>query len=144
MEQGVSSVYALLNQAQDLEDMDDSIYSSDVDNESSFESDKALSLGSIRIRNETAKVEKKEQALELRRLVARQALSFIKWQLVVTNVFFGGYLMGMFLVIHAPIPSEVMVGWFSSTIVEVIGILWVIARSLFPFRDRHRNRESEK
>lgn len=144
MEQGVSSVYALLNQAQDLEDMDNSVYPSVVDNESSFENDKALSLGSIRLRNETAKVEKKEQALELRRLVAKEALSFIKFQLIITNVFFGGYLVAMLFCVHAAIPSEVMVGWFSSTIVEVIGILWVIARSLFPFRDRHRNRESEK
>ena len=44
---------------------------------------------------------------------------------------------------HA-VPSNVMVAWMASTFVEVIGILWVITRSLFPFNDAYRDRDGEK
>src|SRR3712207_6305974 len=101
-------------------------------------------MASIRVRNETAKVEKKEQALQLRKLIATKALGFIKWQLIATNIFFGFYLVCYLSVLHLAVPPAVMVGWLSSTIVEVIGILWVIARSLFPFHDKFRDHSSER
>lgn len=48
------------------------------------------------------------------------------------------------LVLKQYVPTEVLITWLSSTIVEIIGILWVIARSLFPFHDRHRDAKGEK
>ncbi len=42
------------------------------------------------------------------------------------------------------ISGEVIIGWMTASLVEVIGVLWVIARSLFPFRDTHRDKNSEK
>ena len=42
------------------------------------------------------------------------------------------------------IPTEVVLGWLSASLIEIIGVLWVIARSLFPFRDKRRDTPSEK
>lgn len=42
------------------------------------------------------------------------------------------------------VPSEILISWMSATVVEVIGLMWVIARSLFPFRDKQRDKEAEK
>ena len=42
------------------------------------------------------------------------------------------------------IPTEVIISWMGATTAEIIGILWVIARSLFPFRDEHRSTDLEK
>lgn len=42
------------------------------------------------------------------------------------------------------IPTEVVLGWLSASLIEIIGVLWVIARSLFPFRDKRRDTSSEK
>lgn len=33
------------------------------------------------------------------------------------------------------IPPQIVIGWMMATLVEVIGILWVIARSLYPMHD---------
>lgn len=65
------------------------------------------------------------------------------WQLVVTNVVVFGYVFFSFWFNHA-VPSNVMVAWMTSTFVEIIGILWVITRSLFPFNDAYRDRDGEK
>lgn len=54
-----------------------------------------------------------------------------------------GYVIFSFWFDHA-VPSNVMVAWMASTFVEVIGILWVITRSLFPFNDAYRDRDGEK
>ena len=54
-----------------------------------------------------------------------------------------GYVFFSFWFDHA-VPSNVMVAWMASTFVEVIGILWVITRSLFPFNDAYRDRDGEK
>ena len=60
-----------------------------------------------------------------------------------TNATIVAYIVTM-LVLKQDVPTQVLITWLSSTIVEIIGILWVIARSLFPFRDRHRDTEGEK
>lgn len=54
-----------------------------------------------------------------------------------------GYVFFSFWFDHS-VPSNVMVAWMASTFVEVIGILWVITRSLFPFNDAYRDRDGEK
>lgn len=48
------------------------------------------------------------------------------------NIFFGFYLWQ----IRAHMDSAVMIAWLSASVVEVVGILWVIARNLFPYRDK--------
>lgn len=60
------------------------------------------------------------------------ALIFVGVQLAVANLFFGWYLWFN----RADPDRAIMAAWLTSTVVEVIGILWVIARNLFPYRDR--------
>lgn len=45
---------------------------------------------------------------------------------------------------NAGVPSEILIAWMSASVVEVIGLVWVIARSLFPFHDGPRNKAAEK
>lgn len=72
----------------------------------------------------------KEQDIALKKILARASVTFVAFQLVVANVFFGFYLW------HARehTPEPIMMAWLSATVVEVIGILAIIARSLFPGR----------
>ena len=42
------------------------------------------------------------------------------------------------------IPTEVIISFIGATTAEIIGILWVIARSLFPFQDENRSADLEK
>lgn len=101
-------------------------------------------------RREEAKIEKleaknrrREQENELRVTIANQIIGFVAAQLVLTNMLAWLYALVM-LARDETIPSEVIVAWLSSTIVEIIGLLWVVARSLFPFRDKRRNADAEK
>lgn len=80
------------------------------------------------LRELDAKNARREQENGLRKKVATWSLWFVLGQLVVRQC----------------VPTEVLVTWLSSTIVEIIGILWVIARSLFPFRDRRHDTEGER
>lgn len=105
--------------------------------------DEHLSLQSVRLRIKAAKAQKKEDENNLRKTLAEKALLYIKWQLIATNV---GFILCLILFpfVHYAITSEVFMAWFTATIVEIIGILWVIARSLFPFHDRKRDKKAEK
>ncbi len=95
------------------------------------------------LRELDAKNTRREQENQLRKKVATWSLWFVLGQLVVTNTTIVAYIVTM-LVVRQCVPTEVLVTWLSSTIVEIIGILWVIARSLFPFRDRRHDTEGEK
>lgn len=86
---------------------------------------------------------RREQENQLRKKVATWSLWFVLGQLVVTNATIVVYI-GFMLVRKQYVPTEVLITWMTSTIVEIIGILWVIARSLFPFRDKHHDIEGEK
>lgn len=103
----------------------------------------AESMAAIRLRIEKLKADREEQSNKLRDEVATKSLKFVTWQLVVTNVVVFGYVFFSFWFNHA-VPSNVMVAWMTSTFVEIIGILWVITRSLFPFNDAYRDRDGEK
>ncbi|MFU0569648.1 hypothetical protein [Gardnerella vaginalis] len=105
--------------------------------------DEHLSLQSVRLRIKAAKAQKKEDENNLRKTLAEKALLYIKWQLIATNV---GFILCLILfpLVHYAITSEVFMAWFTATIVEIIGILWVIARSLFPFHDSKRDKKAEK
>lgn len=103
----------------------------------------AESMAAIRLRIEKLKADREEQSNNLREKVATKSLKFVTWQLVVTNVVVFGYVFFSFWFDHK-VPSDVMVAWMASTFVEVIGILWVITRSLFPFNDAYRDKDGEK
>lgn len=97
----------------------------------------------IRLRIETLRADREEQSIALRARVARWALWFVLGQLVVTNLAIVCYI-GWSCWKTKSVPSEILITWLTSTIVEIIGILWVIARSLFPFNDHHRDKEAEQ
>ncbi|MGU3654093.1 hypothetical protein [Mycolicibacterium sp. A43C] len=94
--------------------------------ENEEDSDSALRAVELRLRN--AQVANEEQDLSLRRMVARWSIGFVCAQLVAANGFFGWYLWFNNI---APDP-KVMIAWLTSSVIEVIGIVAVIARSLFP------------
>ena len=95
------------------------------------------------LRKLDAKNTRREQENQLRKKVATWSLWFVLGQLIVTNATIVVYI-GFMLVRKQYVPTEVLITWMTSTIVEIIGILWVIARSLFPFRDKHHDIEGEK
>lgn len=101
------------------------------------------SIAAIRLRVEKLKADREEQSNKLRERVATKSLKFVTGQLVVTNFVVFGYVFLSFWFDHS-VPSDVMVAWMASTFVEVIGILWVITRSLFPFNDAYRDKDGEK
>lgn len=98
---------------------------------------------SAHIRKLDAKNQRREQENQLRATIAQRVIDFVAGQLILTNMLAWLYVLVM-LARHDPIPSEVIIAWLSSTIVEIIGLLWVMARSLFPFRDRRRDKDAEK
>lgn len=94
--------------------------------------------------NEATRLENEQRDLEneLRRTLGLTAIKFVAGQLIVCDTVFALYVnYAMNMGWH--IPNEVIIGWMAASLVEIIGILWVIARSLFPFRDRHRDRDAE-
>lgn len=95
------------------------------------------------LRKLDAKNTRREQENQLRKKVATWSLWFVLGQLVVTNATIVIYI-GFMLAMKKYVPTEVLITWLSSTIVEIIGILWVIARSLFPFHDGHRDTKGER
>lgn len=92
-------------------------------------------------RKKKAKAEKLEQETErlksenkIRTLLGKAAIALVTGQLVVCDIAIIAY--GVATVSGgATIPTQVVIGWMTATLVEVIGILWVIARSLYPMHD---------
>lgn len=80
---------------------------------------------------------------KLRNRLGTAAIVFVSVQLGVCNI---GIIIYFCYCISRGwgIPTNVILGWMAATLVETIGILWVIARSLFPFRDTYRNKQAEK
>lgn len=161
-------INALLAEAQRLEDLTKSRYSADpgsvgppIDVGSSsaqnrfdgddpdladpdsadtgMEESTELALEAVRIRLERHKLKQLRQDRMLRKSIAAWAIGFVAFQLLFANLSFGFFLWHN----RAEPDASIMIAWLSSTVVEVVGILWVIARSLFPFNDRHRDREAE-
>lgn len=85
-----------------------------------------------RAREKLQRLIKTNQRLKLRRLIANWAIFFVIIQLACSNVFFWLYLREN----HYTVQPQVMIAWLSACVIEVIGILMVIARSLFPKRDK--------
>lgn len=96
------------------------------------DSESALLAVELRLRN--AHVANEEQDLNLRRMVAKWSIGFVCAQLVFSNLFVGWYLF-----FNRVTPdAKIMTVWLASSVVEVIGIVVVIATSLFPGRKRKR------
>src|SRR5437588_10711951 len=72
------------------------------------------------------------QTLRFRDLYGWTLLAALVAQLMAADVVFVLYAAWG---VHWRIPSAVMSAWLSATVVEVIGVVYVITKSLFPLRD---------
>lgn len=89
------------------------------------------------------KTQRAEDNNRLRKLMVHWALLFVGWQIVICDLVMAGYVITELCKNH-PIAPQVIMAWLSTSLVEVIGILWVIARNLFPFHDKYRNKKAER
>lgn len=96
----------------------------------------------IEIEKLRAEVTRKRQSNWLRVILAVGALVFVGAQLVASDWRVFKYMNAQ-LAAGRTLPTEFLIAWLAASLVEVIGILWVIARSLFPFRDKRRNQKAE-
>lgn len=96
----------------------------------------------IEIEKLRAEVTRKRQSNWLRVILAVGALVFVGAQLVASDWLVFKYMNAQ-LAAGRTLPTEFLIAWLAASLVEVIGILWVIARSLFPFRDKRRNQKAE-
>lgn len=78
----------------------------------------------------------------IRKTVATWSLRFVGFQVFVCDALIAAYIV-VNLVRKITVPSEVIFGVLGTSLVEIIGILWVITRSLFPFHDLHRDKSKE-
>jgi|GEM_PF-5807632 len=72
-----------------------------------------------------------EQNVLLKNAFARWILSILAGQLLLTNLAF--FLFGVFS--GWQVSDAVMLGWMGGTVVEVIGIVLVVVKNLFPSQD---------
>lgn len=78
----------------------------------------------------------------IRKTVATWSLRFVGLQIIVCDVLISAYILSN-LFRGITVPSEVIFGVLGTSLVEIIGILWVITRSPFPFHDAHRDLSKE-
>lgn len=76
----------------------------------------------------------KLQEVELQRKLGSWALTVVSAQLIITNAVMIAFFTIQMLSAQ-PISDTVLVAWMTTCFAEVLGILWVIARSLYPRRD---------
>lgn len=88
-------------------------------------------------------VKRMEAENDLRSELGKAALKCVKWQLVACNTL-GRRVHRPSHVAAARNPYRGDNFLDGATTAEIIGILWVIARSLFPFQDEHRSADLEK
>ena len=86
-------------------------------------SDEELSLAALKSRD-------RKQTISLKRTLAYFAIVAVSVQLLCANVMFALYLWTPEW--RENTPPEVIIAWMSATVVEVIGIVVIIARNLFP------------
>lgn len=78
----------------------------------------------------------------IHKTVATWSLRFVGFQIAVCDALTAAYIV-VNLARGITVPSEVIFGVLGTSLVEIIGILWVITRSLFPFHDANRDRSKE-
>lgn len=86
----------------------------------------------------TLKLRDREQTMKLRLRLAWFTMIAVAVQLAAANLLFWNYLARESW--RDGTPPEVVVAWLSATVVEVIGIVLVIARNLFPSTDKNLSR----
>lgn len=69
-----------------------------------------------------------ETDLLLKRWISVRVMRWMKWQLVTVNVFIICYAIG----VDWRVPPVLITTWFSATVVQIVGIVFIIARYLFP------------
>lgn len=87
----------------------------------------------VELAKATVKLRARDLDVRLKRFLAFFAVIAVSVQLSVADVYF----VRLFVVGQAP-SDTVLVAWLSSTVVEVIGIVAIVARNLFPDRTRRR------
>lgn len=92
--------------------------------------------------DQIAKNLKLEEKLSLRRLIAIFAIAAVSVQLVSASLLFWGYLAWPHWRIGTP--TQVVIAWLSATVVEVIGIVVIIAKNLFPGNEKTITRAQMK
>lgn len=116
-----------------------------VENVSGSESESAgLSVQSAQRRFEQIEGDRR-QALservkdenELRNKLGNALLWMVGVQLGISDLF-----LSIFMCAN-PHSSTVMLAWLSACVIEVIGLVWVITRSIFPFKDGYRDTKAE-
>ncbi|WP_124767482.1 hypothetical protein [Plantibacter sp. PA-3-X8] len=86
-------------------------------------------------RKATLKLRAREQDVGLKRLMAWVAISAVILQLLVADAFLAHYVL-----LATPNPSDtVLIAWLSASVVEVIGIVAIVARNLFPDRTKRKS-----
>jgi hypothetical protein len=73
-----------------------------------------------------------QQDIMLRRRYARRMLQILGGELLFVN---GLFFLYTWLGVHWKIPEGTMQVWLSATVVQVVGIVYVVTRYLFPRRD---------
>lgn len=136
-----SAIRAYESAARSMENADDILDSNDS---ATIESSEVYNQRheEAQSRREEAVAERLEGENRLRESIGKSALKFVWRQLLASDVIVGAYVLAM-LAMQREVPEGIIVGWMTATVVETIGILWVIARSLFPFRDERRDRDAE-
>lgn len=74
---------------------------------------------------------------KLRNKLGNALLWMVGIQLAVSDIF-----LSIFMCANQH-SSTVMLAWLSACVIEVIGLVWVITRSIFPFNDAYRDRQGE-
>ena len=136
-----SAIRAYESAARSMENADDILDSNDS---ATIESSEVYNQRheEAQSRREEAVAERLEGENRLCESIGKSALKFVWRQLLASDVIVGAYVLAM-LAMQREVPEGIIVGWMTATVVETIGILWVIARSLFPFRDERRDRDAE-
>lgn len=136
---GVLDLYRLILHGKDSDSV--SLRSGEVtDSEVKAASDKREQ--NARNRKLEAEADRLAGENDIRKTVATWSLRFVGAQIFVCDALIGAYIVVSLLRGQA-VPSEVIFGILATSLIEIIGILWVITRSLFPFRDSFRDRSKE-
>lgn len=91
-------------------------------------------------RKATLKLRAREQDVGLKRLLAWVAIAAVILQLLVADLFLAYYVLH-----EDAAPSDtVLIAWLSASVVEVIGIVAIVARNLFPNPAKQRARSGRR
>lgn len=72
----------------------------------------------------------------------RNRLGYVLLGMVGVQLGMSDFFLYKFLCAN-PHSDTVMMAWLSACVIEVIGLVWVITRSIFPFKDGYRDTKAE-